>query len=106
MGGKAGKVELNLEVHLMDTLSVDLVIGMDAISAYGIDTIISRSVATLVVNGCDLGFPIDFRRLKWAQDPSSCDSFLMECSTTMVIPAMYEVPVPVVSGLGGLRGDA
>ena len=106
VGGKAGKVELNLEVHLMDTLSVELVIGMDAISAYGIDTIISRSVATLVVNGCDLAFPIEFRRLKGARDLSSCDSFSVVCSTTLVIPPMHEAPVPVVSGLRGLRGDA
>ena len=106
VGGKTGKVELNLEVHLMETLSVDLVIGMDAICAYGIDTIVSRSVATLVVNGCDLAFPIEFRRLKGARDPSSCDGFPVVCSTTLVVPPMHEGPVSVVSGLRGLRGDA
>ena len=106
MGGKAGKVELNLEVHLMDTLSVDLVFGMDAICAYGIDTIISRSVATLVVNACDLAFPIEFRRLKGPRDPSSCEGFSVVCSTSLVVPPMHEAPVGVVSGLRGLRGDA
>lgn len=105
VGGKAGKVELNIEVHLIENLSVDLVIGMDAICAYGIDTIVSRSVATLVVNGCDLAFPIEFRRLKGARDPSSCDGFSVVCSASLVVPPMHEAPVRVVSGLRGLRGD-
>lgn len=91
---------------LMDTLSVDLVFGMDAICAYGIDTIISRSVATLVVNACDLAFPIEFRRLKGPRDPSSCEGFSVVCSTSLVVPPMHEAPVGVVSGLRGLRGDA
>lgn len=106
VGGKAGKVELNLEVHLMDDLSVDLVIGMDAICAYGIDTIVTRCLATLVVNGCDLAFPIEFRCLKGACDPLACDGFSVVCSTALVVPPMHEAPVHVVFGLRGIRGDA
>ena len=106
VGGKAGKVELTLEVHLMDDLSVDLVIGMDAICAYGIDTIVSRSLATLVVNGSDLAFPIEFRRLKGARNPLACVGFSVVCSTALVVPPMHEALVHVVSGLQGIRGDA
>lgn len=106
VGGKAGKVELNLEVHLMDDLSVDLVIGMDAICAYGIDTIVTRCLATLVVNGCDLAFPIEFRCLKGACDPLACDGFSVVCSTALVVPPMHEAPIHVVFGLRGIRGDA
>ena len=78
VGGKTGKVELNLEVHLVDDLPVDLIVGMDAICAYGIDTIVSRSIATLSVGnhiGAQLAFPIEFRRSRGLRDPSSCDSF-------------------------------
>ena len=58
VGSKIGKVELNLEIHLIEGLPVDLIVGMDAICAYGIDTIISRSLATLSVCNRHLAFPI------------------------------------------------
>ena len=69
VGGKVGKVELNLEIHLIDGLPVDLIVGMDAICAYGIDTIISRSLVTLSVCNRDLAFPIEFRRSHGMRDP-------------------------------------
>lgn len=56
VGGKTGKVEPNLEIHLADGLSVDLIVGMDAIHAYGIDTIVSRSMALFTVNKCEMAF--------------------------------------------------
>lgn len=105
VGGKIGKVELNLEIHLIDGLPVDLIVGMDAICAYGIDTIISRSIATLSVCNHDLAFPIEFRRSHGMRDPHP-DGFSVICSNEVVVPALHEAPVTVVTGLGSIKGDA
>ena len=105
VGGKIGKVELNLEIHLIDGLSVDLIVGMDAICAYGIDTIISRSIATLSVCNRDLAFPIEFRRSHGMRDPHP-DGFSVICRNEVVIPPLHEAPVTVVTGLGSIKGDA
>lgn len=40
IGGKAEKIELNLEIHVNKDLPVDLVVGIDAINAYGIDILV------------------------------------------------------------------
>ena len=105
VGGKLGKVELNLEIHLIDGLPVDLIIGMDAICGYGIDTIISRSLATLSICNRDLAFPIELRRSYSIRGPHR-DGFSVVCSADMVIPTLHEAPVSVVTGLGSIQGDA
>ncbi|KAF8427970.1 hypothetical protein BGX38DRAFT_1234838 [Terfezia claveryi] len=99
VGGKTGKVELNLEVHVIKDLPVDMVIGMDAISAYGIDTIISRELATLTVNGQELAFPIEFKPSKTQHQISSREAFPVICNKTTKIPAMHEGPIEIVTGL-------
>lgn len=109
VGGKTGKVELNLEVHLVDDLPVDLIVGMDAICAYGIDTIVSRSLAHLNIRGPGnsetlLAFPIEFRRSKGSRDPT--DSFSVICSDGVVVPPLHEASVCVITGLKSVRGDA
>lgn len=107
VGGKTGKVELNVEIHLIDNLPVDLIIGMDAICAYGIDTLISRSVATLSVCNHDLAFPIEFRRSNGRRDPSShIDGFPVICSSEITIPPLHEASVNVITGLTPFSGDA
>ena len=105
VGSKIGKVELNLEIHLIEGLPVDLIVGMDAICAYGIDTIISRSLATLSVCNRDLAFPIEFRRSHGMRVPQP-DGFSVICSKDVVIPSLHEALVAVVTGLGSVRGDA
>lgn len=103
VGGKLGKIELNLEIHLIDGLPVDLIVGMDAICAYGIDTIISRSMATISVNKCDMAFPIEFRRSKGAH--ASSDGFPIVCSESITVPPMHESSVRIISGFNS-GGDA
>lgn len=103
--GRTCKVELHLEIHLVDNLPVDLIVGMDAIRAYGIDTIISRSIATLSVHGCDLAFPIEFHRLKGSRDPASQDHFPVLCQESIVIPPMHDASVKVILGVK-LDGDS
>ena len=70
VGGPICTVGLHLEIHFVEDLLVDLIVGMDAIRAYGVVTIISRSLATLSMNGCDLAFPIEFHRSKGSRDPA------------------------------------
>ena len=106
VGGKVGKVELNLEIHLIDGLPGDLIVGMDAICAYGIDTIVSRSLATLSVCNRDLAFPIEFRRSNGTRDPASPYGFPVLCGAEVVVPPLHEAQVPIITGLGSLRGDA
>ena len=107
IGGKIGKVELNLEIHLIEGLPGDLIVGMDAICAYGIDTIISRSLATLSVRGRDLAFPMEFRRSNGMRDPESPDGFAVICNADVVVPPLHEASISIVTGLGSLRrGDA
>ena len=106
IGGKIGKVELNLETHLVDGLPVDLVVGMDAICAYGIDTLISRSMAMMIINDCELAFPIEFRRSKGVHDPSSCDGFTVVCAQDVVIPPFHEAHINIVSSSKVHQGDA
>ena len=107
VGGKIGKVELNLEIHLIEDLPVDLIVRMDAICAYGIDTIISRSLATLSVCNKELAFPIEFRRSKGSRDPSSStDGFSVVCSEEIVVPPLHEASVKVITGLKPFAGDA
>lgn len=106
IGGKIGKVELNLEIHLIQGLPVDLIVGMDAICAYGIDTIVSRSLATLSLCNRDLAFPIKFRRLNGMRDPASPDGFPVVFGADVVVPPSHEAPVSVITGIGPLRGDA
>ena len=105
VGGKVGKVELNLEVHLVDGLGVDLIVGMDAIQAYAIDTIISRSMAVITVNKCELAFPIEFRRTKGLREPNSSDEFPVLCGKNTVVPPLHEAPVSVLMGYK-TRGDS
>ena len=105
VGGKTGKVEFNLEVHLVESLGVDLIVGMDAIHAYGIDTIISRSMALVTVNKCELAFPIEFRRSKGSRDPTLSDSFPVLCGENTVIPPFHEAPVNALLGYK-TRGDS
>lgn len=105
IGGKVGKVELNLEIHLVDNLGVDLIVGMDAIQAYSIDTIISRSMALITVNKRELAFPIEFRRSKGMRDPASSDRFPVLCAKDTVIPPFHEAPVNVLMGYK-TRGDS
>ena len=103
--GKVGKVELNLEVHLVDGLGVDFIVGMDAIHAYAIDTIISRSLAIITVNKCELAFPIEFRRLKGLRNPDSSPEFPVPCGKSTVIPPFHESTVSVLMGYK-TRGDS
>lgn len=103
VGGKLGKIELNLEIHLIDKLPVDLIVGMDAICAYGIDTIVSRSMATLSINKCDLAFPIEFRRPNGTRNPES--GFPVVCSESVTIPPLHESLIQIVSGFN-FHGDA
>ena len=105
IAGRLCKVELHLEIHLVDDLPVDLIVGMDAIRAYAIDTIISRSVATLSVNGCDLAFPIEFHRSKGSRDPASQEYFPVLCKESITIPPLHEASVKVILGVK-LDGDA
>ena len=107
VGGKIDKVELNLEIHLIEGLPVDLIVGMNAICAYGIDTIISVSLATLSVGGGDLAFPIEFHCSNGMRDLACPDGFPVICNADIVVPPLHEAPVSVVTGLGPLRrGDA
>ncbi|KAF8445121.1 hypothetical protein BGX38DRAFT_1143604 [Terfezia claveryi] len=98
VGGKPGKVELNLEVHVIRDLPVDMVIGMDTIFAYWIDTIISRELATITVNGQELAFPIEFKPSKTRHSINSQESFTVLCNRTIRIPALHEGLVDFVSG--------
>ena len=98
VGCKLGKVELNLEVHVIEGLPVDLIVGIDAICAYGIDTIISHSIVTLSVNQCELAFPIKFRRTGGARDPASSDDFPVLCRADTLIPSLHQAQVSVVLG--------
>ena len=106
VGGKIGKVELNLEIHLIDGLPVDLIVGMDAICAYSIDTLISRSIATLSVRDCELAFPIEFRRTIGIRDPSSVDGFSVLCGTDIVISPFHEAIVDIITGSKPFFEDA
>ena len=85
VGGKIGKVELNLEIHLIGGLPVDLVVRIDSICSYGILTIISRSIATLSVCNRDLAFPIEFRHSHGMRDPHP-NGFCIICCNVVVIP--------------------
>ena len=89
VGGKIGKVELNIEVYLVDGLGLDLSVGMDAIQAYAINTIISRSMAVITVNKCELAFPIEFRRSRGTRDPASSTEFPVLCADTTVVPPFH-----------------
>ena len=104
-GGPVCKVELHFEIHLVENLPVDLIVGMDAIRAYGIDTIISRSLVTLSVNGCGLAFPIEFHRSKGSRDPASQDHFPVLCKESITIPPLHEASGKVIIGVR-LNGDA
>lgn len=111
VGGKTGKVELNLEVHLVEDLPVDLIVGMDAICAYGIDTIVSHSLVYLNVRGpmnseTQLACPIEFRRSKGLRDPACQDSFSVICGDGVIIHPLHEASVRVITGLTSIRGDA
>lgn len=105
VGGKVRKVELNLEIHLIDGPPVDLIIGMDAICAYGIDTIISRSMAILSICNRDLVFPIEFQHSHGMRDPHP-DGFSVVCRADVVIPSLHEATVTVVTDLGSICVDA
>ena len=89
VGGKVRKVELNLEIHLIDGPPVDHIIGMDAICTYGNDTIISRSLAILSICNGDLVFPIEFQYSHGMRDPHP-DGFSVVCRADVVIPSLHE----------------
>lgn len=105
VGGKVGKVELNLEILLIEGLPVDRIVSMNAICAYGIDTIISRSLALLSVCNRDLAFLIEFRHSNGMRVPQP-DGFSVIYSTDMVIPSLHEASFAVVTGLGSIRSNA
>lgn len=105
VGGKVGKVELNLEILLIDGLPVDRIVSMNAICAYGIDTIISRSLAMLSVCNGDLAFLIEFRHSNGMRVPQP-DGFSVIYSTDIVIPSLHEASFAVVTGLGSIRSNA
>ena len=88
----------------MDGLGVDLIVGMDAIHAYGIDAIISHSMALITVNKHEMAFPIEFRRSKGVRDHALSDSFPVLCDKNIIIPPFHEAPVSVLLGYK-TRGD-
>lgn len=73
-------------------MGVDLIVGMDAIHAYGIDAIISRSMALITINKHEMAFPIEFCRSKSVRDPALSDSFPVLCDKNIIIPPFHEAP--------------
>ena len=97
IGGRTGTIEFYVQVYVIPDLSVDLVIGMDAISAYGIDTLISKSIASVSIDSGELHLPIEFRPpSNGNRHPNSQASFLVFAAQDVSIPDMYEAMIDVI----------